>query len=191
MSVCGDDWSLWQRAQAGDEPGAAELVRLLTPQALGLASQLLRRREDAEDAVQEAFLRLWRSNPSADQGSRLATYFNTIVINRCRTRLSSRHDLPTEGDALATLMEGQQANTDAAAAAHPMSGLSPAATKQKLQAALGSLPPRQRMALAMWAYADAGIDEIAQAMELDANAAHQLLYRARRALRATMEGEKP
>jgi len=189
MSACGDDWSLWQRARTGDEPGAAELVRLLTPQALGLASQLLRRREDAEDAVQEAFLRLWRSSPSAHHGSRLATYFNTIVINRCRTRLSSRHDLPTEDDTLATLMEGQQGAADAGAAAHPMSGLSHESTKRKLLDALSNLPARQRMALAMWAYADASIDDIAKALDLDVNAAHQLLYRARRALRATVEGE--
>lgn len=185
MNTPAEDWLLWERARTGDESGASELVRLLTPQALGLAMQLLDRREDAEDAVQESFLRLWRSNPVADRGSRLATYFNTIVINRCRTRLSARHDLPTDDDTLASMVEA----SDTATTVHPMSALSEAATKQKLQAALKALPPRQRMALAMWAYADAGIDEIAGALELDANAAHQLLYRARRTLRAMVEGE--
>ena len=47
------------------------------------------------------------------------------------------------------------------------------------------------MALAMWAYADASVPEIARALELDANAAHQLLHRAKLALRAHLEGDIP
>ena len=86
----GDDWSLWQRAREGHAASARSLVRQLTPQALGLARHWLGRREDAEDAVQEAFVRLWRSAPSDTRGARLSTYFNTIVINRCRSLLVAR-----------------------------------------------------------------------------------------------------
>ena len=56
-----DPWALWQAARAGDQASASALVRRLSPQAYALAMQLLGRREDAEDMVQEAFLRLWRA----------------------------------------------------------------------------------------------------------------------------------
>lgn len=41
----------------------------------------------------------------------------------------------------------------------------------------------------MWAWHDYDVDEIAAALEIDANAAHQLLFRARRALRKQFEHE--
>jgi len=170
-----DGWTLWQRACAGEAAAATTLVHQLTPQALALAMQLLRQRADAEDVVQESFLRLWRSRPSAHQGATLGTYFNTIVINRCRSLLTQRRELATEPEALTllsdSLHQAHPIDTDAGAAAAP------------LRAALQSLPPRQRMALAMWAYADATVQDIAAALEIDTNAAHQLLHRARHAMR--------
>ena len=42
----------------------------------------------------------------------------------------------------------------------------------------------------MWAYSDMNAREIAAAMDLSENAVHQLLYRARAALRAALDGGK-
>ncbi|MDT7838788.1 RNA polymerase sigma factor [Aquabacterium sp. OR-4] len=183
-----DDWVLWQRACAGDAPAATALVRQLTPQALGLALQLLRDRADAEDMVQEAFLRLWRSRPDARLGATLATYFNTIVINRCKSLLTQRRELATEPEALTTLADARQAGLDAVADGNS-DGATAGPAAASLQAALRALPARQRMALAMWAYADASVPEIAAALDLDTNAAHQLLHRARQALKRSLAPE--
>lgn len=184
-----DDWNLWARACAGHEPSAARIVSRLMPQALGIARQLTRRREDAEDAVQESFLRLWRSDASPDRGSRLSTYFNAIVINRCRTRLAARTDLAVDQDALHAMLDTDQASHGADEPAHGMAGLSGAGAADRLRNALAALPARQRMAVAMWAYADADVDDIARALELKPNAVHQLLHRGRRALRTALEGD--
>jgi len=175
-----DDWQLWREACGGREASATRLVRLLTPQALGLALQMLGRREDAEDAVQDAFARLWRSAPSDTRGAKLATYFNTIVINRCKSLLVQRREQGMEPDALVELHDAQQP---------PHEPGDHGASKRHLAAALAALPARQRMAVAMWAYADASVADIARALELDPNAAHQLLYRAKLALRSRLEGE--
>jgi RNA polymerase sigma-70 factor (ECF subfamily) len=43
----------------------------------------------------------------------------------------------------------------------------------------------------MWAYADASVIDIARALELDPNAAHQLLHRAKLTLRSHLEGVTP
>lgn len=106
----GGDWALWQAARDGDERSARMLVGRLAPQALALARGFLRRDEDAEDAVQESFVRLWRSRPDAGRGGSLATYFNTIVLNRCRTRAGARVDLPTEQADLEAMLEREQAD---------------------------------------------------------------------------------
>lgn len=179
------DWSLWKQACGGDPSSARDLVRQLTPQALGLARQLLGRPEDAEDAVQESFLRLWSARPQDTHGARLSTYFNTIVLNRCKTQLMRRRELSVDPSELLDLHDAWQSAHDQPAVED--GALSPA----QLQAALKKLPARQRMALAMWAYADASVAEIAQALDLDANAAHQLLHRAKRKLRETLLDEQP
>lgn len=170
-------WALWHRACGGDERSATALVRQLTPQAMGLARQLLQRQEDAEDVVQESFLRLWGARPDDTQGAALATYFNAIVINRSKTWLTRRRELATSPEELTEWSDAQRVDGDA----DDLAG--PALDAPRLRAAMFRLPPRQRMALAMWAYADADAAEIARALELDTNAAHQLLHRARQALR--------
>lgn len=181
----GDDWSLWHAACRGDEASATRLVHRLTPQAYGLAMQMLARREDAEDVVQESFLRLWSSRPSDAHGATLGTFFNTIVINRCKTCLVRRRELSADPDQLTELSDAQQ--EDCSSAPDDL----PALSATQWQAAMARLPARQRMALAMWAYADADVADIARSMELDRNAAHQLLHRAKAALRQQLQESKP
>ena len=183
-----DDWALWREACAGNERSAQQLVRELTPSAYGLARQLLRRSEDAEDAVQDAFLRLWRSHPSDSQGATLSTYFNTIVINRCRSRWTAQREDATDPDALAELHDAQQAGDIAAQGADHATRFDPASNGRALARGLARLPVRQRMAVVMWAYADASVPDIARALDIDPNAAHQLLHRAKQALRVQLEG---
>jgi RNA polymerase sigma-70 factor (ECF subfamily) len=180
-----NDWALWRAACAGDAGSATQLVRLLTPQAHGLAMQLVARREDAEDLVQESFLRLWGSNPSDTRGASLATFFNTIVINRCKSWLVRRHEISADHDVLIEL-------ADAAQVAHgPEDSDGASLSPLQLQAAMARLPPRQRMALAMWAYADADVATIARSLQIDNNAAHQLLHRAKTALRQLLQENPP
>jgi RNA polymerase sigma-70 factor (ECF subfamily) len=181
-------WRVWREACDGDAASATRLVRALSPQAFGLAMQLVRRTEDAEDVVQESFLRLWRSAPSDNHGATLSTYFNTIVINRCRTLLVSRRELATDDADLIALHDAHQ--LDGVGFCDPRCTESEALgsedARRRLQAGLALLPARQRMALAMWAYADASAADIARSLEIDPNAAHQLLHRAKLALRARL-----
>jgi RNA polymerase sigma-70 factor (ECF subfamily) len=190
-----EDWALWRRARDGHAASATALVRLLTPQAYGLALRLLGRPEDAEDAVQDAFLRLWRSAPSDRHGAKLSTYFNTIVINRCRSAAALRRETATDPQALTELHDARTAPQDQAGATTPhaqrIAGFASGAAGERLQAAIALLPLRQRMAISMWAYADAEAHDIAKVLEVNVNAAHQLLHRAREALRAQFDQGAP
>ena len=183
-----NDWVLWREACAGNARSAQRLVHALTPSAYGLALQLLRRSEDAEDVVQDAFLRLWRSHPSDTHGATLSTYFNTIVINRCRSRWTAHREDATDPDALTELHDAQQADTTTAHHAEPSWGGDTAGHGLALAEGLARLPVRQRMAVVMWAYADATAPDIARALDIDPNAAHQLLHRAKQTLRTHLGG---
>jgi RNA polymerase sigma-70 factor, ECF subfamily len=175
------DWDMWHAACQGHEASAVRLVRSLTPQAMGLARQLLVRQEDAEDVVQESFMRLWGARPSDSRGAALATYFNTIVINRCKSWLVRRQELSTDPEQLSEWIDAASGSEDTGDSAGD------ALEAPRLQNAMLRLPARQRMALAMWAYADADVAQIARSLELDTNAAHQLLHRAKAALRRCLQ----
>ena len=180
----GEDWALWRAAITGDEACARRLVQHLTPQATGLAMQMLCNRDDAEDVVQESLLRLWNSRPSDAHGAALSTYFNTIVINRCRSWLTRRRELGTDHGELIALSDGQQMAEDSSVDATDIDST-------RLQTCMAQLPARQRMALVMWAYADADAPAIARAMDIEPNAAHQLLYRARLSLKSLLQEHAP
>lgn len=183
LGLRADGWTLLREATGGDPASARELVRQLTPAALALARQMLGRTEDAEDAVQDSFLRLWNARPDDQRGAQLSTYFHTIVLNRCRSHLVRHRELFVEPETLTALHDRHQQDIEA----EPDVSMD----TTHLHAALTRLPARQRMALAMWAFADADVSAIAAALAIDDNAAHQLLHRAKRGLRAALQEPQP
>ena len=145
-------------------------------------------REDAQDVVQEAFLSLWRSPPSSDRGAQLTTWFTGITLNACRSRLRQRRVLefwPGE-EVLAASDLATAADAGGADAFEP-AAITAATAQERLDAAMRALTPRQRLALGMWAWGDAGAAEIAQALGINANAAHQLLFKAKQSLRRHLD----
>lgn len=73
---------------AGDRTALAELYRLAAPRLLGVALRILRRRDAAEDVLQDAFLAVWQraGQYSAERGQPLA-WLSMIVRNRAIDRL--------------------------------------------------------------------------------------------------------
>ncbi len=83
-------------AQAGDRAALGELLASQRPRAMASALRVLHNRDDAEDAVQDAFVKVWRQLPRFEGRSSFATWVHRIVINasldlkrRCATRAES------------------------------------------------------------------------------------------------------
>ena len=75
----------WIRgAQRGDVAAFEELVSLHERRVYGTAWRLLGRVEDAQDAAQEVFLRLYRSLSRIDPGRPLAPWLYRVTVNVCR-----------------------------------------------------------------------------------------------------------
>jgi RNA polymerase sigma-70 factor (ECF subfamily) len=80
------DPSLIERARSGDQAAFQALVGPLIDPGYQLAIAMLRQREAAEDAVQEATIRAWRKFTQVRQGTTsLRPWFLAIVANECRT----------------------------------------------------------------------------------------------------------
>jgi RNA polymerase sigma-70 factor (ECF subfamily) len=83
------------RLQSGDETSLAKLYDLLSNQVFSLALQILRNREDAQEVLQDTFVKLYqnaeRFNP--EFGSARA-YIYTIARNESRMRLRAKQSRP-------------------------------------------------------------------------------------------------
>ncbi len=165
----------------GDREAALLLTARLTPRVLGYASRMLRGdRAEAEDVTQEAMLRLWRIAPDWRQGeAKVTTWLFRVVTNLCTDRLRKRRGVDL--DAV------PEPEDDAPEVARRMMDADRAAA---LQAALDSLPDRQRDAVVLRHLEGLGNPEIADVMEISVEAVESLTARGKRALARLLSGRR-
>ncbi len=84
------DENIIRRVREGDVRAFSLLVDRHKERGMGLAYRMLRSRQEAEEALQDAFLRAFRSLPGFELRSSFATWFYRIVYNVCATRLSRK-----------------------------------------------------------------------------------------------------
>ncbi len=84
------DFAVIQRILAGENKAYAELVERHKDRAMTLALKMLKNREDAEEALQDAFIRAFKALPRFEWKSSFSTWFYRIVYNVCATELGKR-----------------------------------------------------------------------------------------------------
>lgn len=169
--------ALLKSAVAGDPKASKEVIRLLSSPAYFLAWKMLGNKADAEDVVQEAFIRLWKAADAFSGKSALLTYFYSIVSNLCLDKLKSiNKGFFEEFDELEHYPKqsidwsiGEEIDSEG------------------IQKAMNVLSGKQRMAMLMWAYQDMTAEEVGRVMDMSKNSVDQLLYRAKLKLKAELE----
>ncbi len=90
MSTQPGDLALLERVQAGDEQALAEMYDRFTPMLYPVALRILRRAADAEDAVQDVWMQVWRRSASYDpKRGAVAAWLLTVVRTRALDRYRS------------------------------------------------------------------------------------------------------
>jgi RNA polymerase sigma-70 factor (ECF subfamily) len=79
-----------ERCLTGDQSAMSALVKRFQGQVFGLCYRMLGNRHDAEDAVQETFIRVLRSLRRYDPTREFEPWLLAIAGNRCRTALAAR-----------------------------------------------------------------------------------------------------
>lgn len=94
IGKCGmadDDWNFMQRVASGDDAAVAELYDRFGPLVYKAARQALPSRAEAEDAVQEVFVRLWRTADRYDpRRAKLVTWVMLITRRHLIDKLRRR-----------------------------------------------------------------------------------------------------
>jgi RNA polymerase sigma-70 factor, ECF subfamily len=167
------DAELVALAGAGDRTAAQLLMTRHLPKMITLARRMLGDPGDAEDAVQEAFMRLWthaaRWRPGA---AKFETWLYRVTLNQCYDRLRKRPTARLE-----------EAATVADPAADPQRALVNADLAAAVARAVLQLPERQRAAILLCHYQECGNIEASEILGVSVEALESLLARGRRALR--------
>lgn len=181
----GPDEPLLSRLRAGDDSAYEELARKETPHLLAVARRLLRNEEDAQDAVQQAFLSAFRALPAFNGQSRLTTWLHRIVTNAALMKLRTRGRRPEESieDLLPHFLEdGHHVEqfsewslpADAKMVRHE--------TRRQVRAAIDRLPNAYRTVLLLRDIEELSTEEAARALGVTSNTVKIRLHRARQAL---------
>ncbi len=84
------DLDIIQRVRAGDRVAFAQLVDRHKDKAMALAVRMLRDRRDAEEALQDAFVRAFQALPRFEGRSSFGTWLYRIIFNVCSSALERK-----------------------------------------------------------------------------------------------------
>ncbi|MEM6594994.1 MAG: RNA polymerase sigma factor [Pseudomonadota bacterium] len=175
-----DDAALLVLYANGDPHAAAELTARLTPRLLRFCNRMLRDLAEAEDVVQEAMLRLWKVAPDWQAGqAKPSTWVFKVASNLCTDRLRKRR-----GVGLDEIAEPEDDRPGAEAQLMQAERLS------ALDAALQTLPERQRQAVILRHIEGMTNPEIGEILDISVEAVESLTARGKRGLAAALSGRK-
>lgn len=171
-----DDTALVARAQEGYTAAFEELVRRHQARAFTLAYRLLSDRGDAQDAVQEAFVKAWTKLPGFDGRAAFSTWLHRVVVNQCMSTLRRRRPVPVPDD------------VERPAPVRTEQVVEERARGQALRRGVAGLPDDLRVALVLTTVLEQGYDEAGLLLGVPASTVRGRVARARRTLTAEMEG---
>src|SRR5476649_1696390 len=172
------------RARQGDGEAFRALVERHSRSVFRLAYRMTGNEQDAEDVVQESFLRAYRQLGRFESRANFGTWLYRIVAN-CSVDLmrskQARHD-QVRGDSLdERAMELPAVNVPG-----PERMAESAEIERRVQDALHELSPLERAAFTLRHYEGRSIDEISSTLGLGTSAAKHSVFRAVKKLRLAL-----
>jgi RNA polymerase sigma-70 factor (ECF subfamily) len=185
-----DEAALLARMQAGDDGAFEACVRTYCGPMLLVARRILRNEEDANDAVQDAFLSAFTGMSQFKGQSRLGTWLHRIAVNAALGRLRSRQRHPEKSieDLLPHFGEDEhQLDPPVPWMAVPETSLQQQESCDLVRACINQLPETYRIVLLLRDIEGFATEETAQVLQTSVDVVKTRLHRARQALRTLLD----
>lgn len=171
------------QARQGDGDAFRVLVEAHARRAFSLAFRLTGSEQDAEDVVQESFIRAYRRLPSFESRANFGTWLHRIVVNCAIDWIRARHPQAAEIDADGTeVVDFVPADTPS-----PERLARSAEVRRHVAASMEKLTALERVAFVLRHDEGRSIDEIGRTLGIRESAAKHAVFRAVRKLRAALE----
>lgn len=165
-----DDNAAITACKNGQPAAFRHLVERYQGRAMGHAIGILGNRDDAQDAVQEAFVDAYRALFRFDRKRSFYPWFYVILRNRCHKRLARRQREPVSLTDEAILQAEQDPDPD----------------REALERALRSISAADRELLTLKYLDGHGCCELAKLLSIPEGTVMSRLYSARQRLRETL-----
>jgi len=179
------DEDLVRRAQDGDEAAFDSLVRRYLSRSSRIASRFCSDVEDAADAVQETFLRLYSHLDKFDFRGKFSTWFFRILANTCLNQVRASQQLKRlflRPQHLPTDSALQFSLDDFAGECDPHTERERQELRHAIEAGLRKLPAKLRLVLILYDLEGFSQREIAEMLGIPQGTVMSRLYHARRAM---------
>jgi RNA polymerase sigma-70 factor (ECF subfamily) len=164
-------------ARKGDMKAFERLYRLHSGKVMGLCLRMTRRRDVAEDCVQQTFIRAWRSLAAFEGRSAFGTWLHRIAVNEVLTH-ERNHGTRAESD--------EEAVADATAEPQESQRGYDAGEVMDVERALATLPPGSRHVVVLQTVYGYSHEEVADMLGIAVGTCKAQLHRGRRLLRERM-----
>jgi len=183
------DADLVARLQRGDESAFEAIVRAHSGRLLSVARRFLGNNEDAQDAVQDAFIRAFKAIHTFEARAQLHTWLHRILVNTALMKLRERRRRPTES--IDDLLPSYSADGHQAVASRDWSDavLERKETAGIVRQAIARLPDQYREVLVLRDIEEKDTAEAAEILGTTSNVVKVRLHRARQALRTLLDRE--
>lgn len=167
-------------AKAGDMQSFQRLVELNSGKMYGAAFRILKNKEQAEDCVQEAFLKMHLKLDTFNQQSKFSTWLYSVTVNVALDMLRKGAKRPQTSDYDLDQMASSEANGPEKAAW--ISNIN-----SETERAINQLNDEVRIAFLLRHYEELSIDEIAQMLDLNPSTVKSRIFRAVGRLRKILQ----
>lgn len=181
-----NEQKLIEKASGGDASAFNRLMANHEKRMYAVALRMFANREDAQDCLQEAMLRVYRSIGSFKGQSSFSTWLYRITMNTCLDELRRKKN--KQSASLDNLLE--QGWSPADESAGPEQHAVRNELKQELQSAIRELPEDMRSAVVLRDVQGFAYDEIAQVLNVNVGTVKSRISRAREKLRGKLR-ERP
>ncbi|MDA8409298.1 MAG: RNA polymerase sigma factor [Treponema sp.] len=172
------------KAQGGDSAAFRDLMDAWGPRVLAFMKSRLDSEEDALDATQELFIRVWSALGRFRLGASFPAWIFTIAANLVRNRWKSRSLDRRKTEAVGVELAAAPSGDPSEAALDEL-------RSEELRGAVATLPADLRRVVEFYYFAGLDIRETATALGLGEEAVKSRLFRARSKLRTALEKSQP
>jgi RNA polymerase sigma-70 factor (ECF subfamily) len=186
-----DEGDLLARARNRDKAAVRTIVRQNNRRLFRVARSILKDDWEAEDAVQEAYVRAFNHLGEFEERSKLSTWLTRIVVNEALGRLRRRRPDFTGFDELENVAAAESANVVPfplnASQPDPERAMAQSEINSMLEKAIDELPDAFRIVLVARVIEEMSIEETAALYGLKPETVKTRLHRARALLRQDLE----